>query len=109
MRLPWCTASVCLPLLFRLWAGKGTASPVELAGGLLGLIATEFPDRLGDDVLTRRLAEPWYDSKTEPSFEDMIAKLRRTLIATRFAVVPPGHVDPDLLRDYSLACMAAAA
>jgi hypothetical protein len=26
-----------------------------------------------DDVTARRLAEPWYDSKTEPSFEDMIA------------------------------------
>jgi hypothetical protein len=62
-----------------------------------------------DDVLTRRLAEPWYDSKTEPSFEDMIAKLRRTLIAARFTAVPPGHVDPDLLRNYSLACAAAAA
>jgi hypothetical protein len=62
-----------------------------------------------DDVLTRRLAEPWYDSKTEPSFEDMIAKLRRTLITARFTAVRPGHVDPDLLRNYSLACAAAAA
>jgi hypothetical protein len=41
--LPWCTAPVCLPVLFRSWAGKGTASPVELAAELLGLIAAEFP------------------------------------------------------------------
>ena len=61
-----------------------------------------------DDVLARRLAEPWYDSKTEPSFEDMIANLPRTLITARFTIVPPGQVDPDLLRDYSLACAAAA-
>jgi hypothetical protein len=61
-----------------------------------------------EDVLARRRAEPWYDSKTEPSFEDMIVKLRRTLIAARFTAVRPGHVDPDLLRDYSLACAAAA-
>jgi hypothetical protein len=61
-----------------------------------------------DDVLTWRLAEPWYGSKTEPSCEDMIAKLRRTLITARFTIVPPGQVDPDLLRDYSLACAAAA-
>jgi hypothetical protein len=61
-----------------------------------------------DDVLAQRLAEPWYDSKTEPSFEDMIAKLRRTLITARFTIVPPGQVDPELLRDYSLACAAAA-
>ncbi|SNQ52021.1 conserved hypothetical protein [Frankia canadensis] len=51
----------------------------------------------------------WSDSKTEPSFEDMIVKLRRTLIAARFTAVRPGHVDPDLLRDYSLACAAAVA
>jgi hypothetical protein len=62
-----------------------------------------------DDVLTRRPSQPWYDSKTEPSFQDMIAKLRRTLIAARFTAVRPRHVDPDLLRDYSLACAAAAA
>jgi DDE superfamily endonuclease len=293
VRLPWCTAPVCLPVLFRLWAGKGTASPVELAGQLLGLIAAQFGDRrvhgvgdaayhgkpllvahttwttrlpanaalydlapprtarrgrpalkgdkLGtpaaaaegadwttskvyrygrtesislaqvpciwygsfgnaagrwvlvreensakpyalalftldetvpaaevveryavrwsiepsnaigkqqmgvgqahnrlrkavqrtvpfgmlmqsmvviwyalygyhpDDVLTRRLAEPWYGSKAEPSFEDMIAKLRRTLTAARFNAVRPGHLDPDLLRDYALACAATAA
>jgi len=61
------------------------------------------------DVAARRLAEPWYDSKAEPSFEDMITKLRRTLIAARFTVVRPGQIDPDLLRDYALACAAAAA
>ncbi|WP_223838515.1 hypothetical protein [Saccharopolyspora pogona] len=37
-----------------------------------------------DDVLTRRRAEPWYDNKTKPSFHDMIAKIRRTLIAARY-------------------------
>lgn len=45
VRLPFCTAPVCLPVLFRLCAGKGTAGPVELAGQLLGLIAAEFPGR----------------------------------------------------------------
>ena len=43
VRLPFCTAPVCLPVLFRLWAGRGSASPVELAGQLLGLVAAEFP------------------------------------------------------------------
>ncbi|WP_239341919.1 transposase, partial [Frankia sp. CiP3] len=46
VRLPFCTAPVCLPVLFRLWAGKGSASPVELAGELLGLVAAEFPGRV---------------------------------------------------------------
>ena len=42
VRLPFCTAPVCLPVLFRLWAGKGTTSPVELAAQLLGLIAAQL-------------------------------------------------------------------
>src|SRR6266542_2583091 len=45
VRLPFCTAPLCLPVLFRLWAGKGTATPVELAGALLVLVAAEFPGR----------------------------------------------------------------
>ncbi|MGI8312371.1 hypothetical protein [Saccharopolyspora hattusasensis] len=32
-------------MLFRLWAGKGTASPVELPGELLRLVAAEFDAR----------------------------------------------------------------
>ena len=62
-----------------------------------------------DDVTLRRQAEPWYEAKTEPSFEDMLAKLRKTLIATRFSAISPGQTDSDLLRDYALACAAAAA
>ncbi len=62
-----------------------------------------------DDVTVRRREQPWYEAKSEPSFEDMIGKLRKTLIATRFSVVSPGQTDPELLRDYALACAAAAA
>ena len=62
-----------------------------------------------EDVTARRLAEPWYASKTEPSFQDMLAKLRRTLIAARITAVRPGQIDPDILREYALACAAAAA
>jgi hypothetical protein len=62
-----------------------------------------------EDVTARRLAEPWYDAKTEPSFEDMITKLRKALIAARFSAVRPGQPDPEILRDYALACAAAAA
>jgi len=36
------------------------------------------------DAGTRRLAAPWYTSKTEPSTADMTAKLRRVIIAARF-------------------------
>jgi hypothetical protein len=62
-----------------------------------------------DDVVLRRQAQPWYESKTEPSFEDMLTKLRRTLIAARFSAVNPAQPDPEILRDYALACQAAAA
>jgi hypothetical protein len=61
------------------------------------------------DVTDRAIDQPWYRTKTEPSFEDMILKLRKTIIATRFTVVTPGQPDPDLLHDYALACAAAAA
>jgi hypothetical protein len=61
------------------------------------------------DVTDRAIAQPWYRTKTEPSFEDMITKLRKTLIAARFTAVTPGQPNPDLLRDYALACAAAAA
>ena len=62
-----------------------------------------------DDMVIRRQAQPWYDAKTEPSFEDMLTKLRKTLIAARFSTVSPGQADPDILRDYALACAAADA
>jgi hypothetical protein len=62
-----------------------------------------------NDVLARRLAQQWYESKTEPSFEDMSAKLGKALIAARITAARPGHVNPDLLRDYALACAATAA
>ena len=62
-----------------------------------------------DDALARRLAQPWYQTKTEPSFEDMITKLRKTLIVARFTPDSPGQPNPFLLHDYALACAAAAA
>ena len=44
-RLPFCSSPVALPVLFRLWRGKGTASQVELAAQMLGLLAAAFPGR----------------------------------------------------------------
>ena len=43
--LPFCSHPVCLPMLFRLWAGKGTASPVELAGDMLVVLRKAFPHK----------------------------------------------------------------
>src|SRR6266851_865606 len=45
VRLPFCSSPVALPVLFRLWRGKGTASQVELAAEVLGKLAAAFPGR----------------------------------------------------------------
>lgn len=42
-----------------------------------------------DDVAERRARAPWYLSKTNPSFADMLAKLRRTIIADQYS---PGRL-----------------
>jgi len=46
VRLPFCASPVALPVLFRLWRGKGTASQVELAAQMLKLLAGAFPGRV---------------------------------------------------------------
>ncbi len=46
VELPFCSSPVALPVLFRLWRGKGTASPVELAAEMMKLLAGAFPGRV---------------------------------------------------------------
>lgn len=45
VRLPFCSFPLCAPVLFRLWAGKGSASPVKLAGELVTQLVAQFGDR----------------------------------------------------------------
>ena len=45
IRLPFCSSPVAVPVLFRLWRGKGTASPVDLAADMVKLLAGAFPGR----------------------------------------------------------------
>ena len=45
VRLPFCSSPVALPVLFRLWRGKGTPSQVTLAGEMMSLLAAAFPGR----------------------------------------------------------------
>ncbi len=40
-----CPSPVALPVLFRLWHGKGTASQVDLAAEMMTLLAAAFPGR----------------------------------------------------------------
>jgi hypothetical protein len=43
------------------------------------------------DADERRKRQPWYTTKTEPAFSDMLAKLRRVIIAARFLPTAPGQ------------------
>ena len=61
------------------------------------------------DIDARRDDQPWYRDKTEPAFEDMLIKLRRTLIAARFSAATPGQPTNDEIRSVTAAWAAAAA
>lgn len=60
-------------------------------------------------VTQRRLDAPWYSSKTDPSFADMLTALRRTTIATRFMAVRPAQPTPAEIRQVQQAWALAAA
>ncbi len=61
------------------------------------------------DIDDRRAAQPGYRTKTEPAFEDMLIKLRRTLIAARVSSSHPGQPAPEQIRAVLAAWDAAAA
>ncbi len=61
------------------------------------------------DIDARRADQPWYGDKTEPAFEDMLIKLRRTLIPARFSPATPGQPTSDEIRSVTTAWAAAAA
>lgn len=46
VQLPFCSSPTALPVLFRLWRGKGTASQAELAAQMLKLLVAAFGGRL---------------------------------------------------------------
>ncbi|HEV2634014.1 MAG TPA: transposase, partial [Actinocrinis sp.] len=56
-----------------------------------------------DDARERRRLSPWYTTKQDPSFEDMITKLRRVLIYARISSVTTGQASPTETHTYHLA------
>ena len=46
VKLPFCSSPAALPVLLRLWRGKGTASQVELAAEMVKILAGAFPGRV---------------------------------------------------------------
>jgi hypothetical protein len=62
-----------------------------------------------DDAAQRRAAAPWYRSKTEPSTLDMLTKLRRQIIATRFMPTTPRPATTQEIMEVPQAWLQAAA
>ncbi len=60
-------------------------------------------------VTDRRIHAPWYPSKTDPSFADMLTALRRTLIAARFMGSRPAQPTNAEIRQVQRAWALAAA
>jgi hypothetical protein len=60
-------------------------------------------------VTERRIEAPWYVSKTDPSFADMLTALRRTIIAARFMPVRPAQPTHAEIRQVQRAWALAAA
>lgn len=61
------------------------------------------------DTAARRTAQPWYQSKTESAFEDMLAKLRRTMITARISRTRSTPPTPQETQEVLAAWYAAAA
>jgi hypothetical protein len=55
------------------------------------------------DVAEHRTRRPWYRTKTNPSTSDMLAKLRRVLIAARFRPAQPERPTPAEIQTIRLA------
>jgi SRSO17 transposase len=62
-----------------------------------------------DIAAHRRRAAPWYTTKTQPAYHDMIIKLRRILIAARFRAGTPHQPTPEETLAVHLAWAEAAA
>jgi hypothetical protein len=62
-----------------------------------------------DTITERRTSAPWYRTKTQPAYHDMIIKLRRTLIAARFLRGKPRTPTPEETLTVQLAWAEAAA
>jgi hypothetical protein len=61
------------------------------------------------DIDDRRASQPWYQAKTEPAFEDMLIKLRRTLIVARFSGSRPAQPTGEQIHAVLAAWDAAVA
>jgi hypothetical protein len=60
-------------------------------------------------ITARRRAQPWYTTKTEPAFEDMLTQLRRVMITARISAGSAQNPTPEQTQAVLAAWHAAAA
>ena len=75
----------------RLAAAVHRTVPFTLACQSLAMLWYVTAGHHPGDVADHRARAPWYRTKAEPSTADMIAKLRRVLIAAKYRPVHPGE------------------
>jgi len=93
----------------RLPAAVHRTIPFTLACQSLAVLWYATAGHHPGDVTEHRARAPWYRTKAEPSTADMIAKLRRVLIAAEYQPARPGEPTPSEIRAVQLAWEAAAA
>jgi hypothetical protein len=62
-----------------------------------------------DDTAEHRARAPWYTTKTQPSVADMLAKLRRVIIAAKYQQARPDQPTPEEIHVIRLAWETSAA
>jgi hypothetical protein len=60
------------------------------------------------DAAAHRSLSPWYTTKTDPSFQDMIDALRRATLAARFSPTSPAQPTPEEIHAVTTAWAQAA-
>ena len=87
----------------RLAAAVRRTVPFALVAQSLTMLWYATAGHHPDDVTAHRERAPWYTTKSQPSTADMIAKLRRVLIATRFQATHPHQPTPEEIHTLRLA------
>jgi hypothetical protein len=93
----------------RLAAAVHRTLPFTLACQSLAVLWYATAGHHPGDVAEHRARAPWYRTKAEPSTADMIAKLRRVLIAAKYRPVHPCEPTPAEIHAVWLAWEGAVA
>lgn len=83
--------------------------PFELACQSLAMVWYATAGHHPADADDHRARAPWYHSKSQPSTADMIAKLRRVLIAAKFRSTHRDQPTPEEIQAIRLAWETPAA